>query len=110
MKAPTPAVVGPTCEAIVRSDLPLLPDERQTIVVEFVGRRLLDLPTHMRYGVALIAFVIDGVRRSMGDDRLIALSRRPLPLIGEYFRLIRSLSFAYVWETWPDTQPDGGIA
>jgi hypothetical protein len=64
----------------------------------------------MRYGVALIAVVVDGVRRSMGHDRVIALSRRPLPLIGEYFRLIRSLSFAYVWETWPDTQPDGGIA
>ena len=28
-------------------------------------------------------------------------------MLGEYVRLVRSLAYAYVWETWPDTAPDG---
>jgi hypothetical protein len=36
------------------------------------------------------------------------LSIHPLPIVGEYPRLIRSLTFAFVFETWPHTQADGG--
>jgi hypothetical protein len=38
------------------------------------------------------------------------VARTPLPLFGEYVRLIRSLGYAYVWETWPGTQPTGAAA
>jgi hypothetical protein len=31
----------------------------------------------------------------------------PLPFVGEYPRLMRSLGFAYVWEHWPTTTPTG---
>ena len=34
----------------------------------------------------------------------------PLPLVGEFPRLVRSLGFAYIWETWPDTSPSGAPA
>jgi hypothetical protein len=33
-----------------------------------------------------------------------------LPLVGELARLIRSLGFAFVWETWPDSSPTGAPA
>lgn len=33
--------------------------------------------------------------------------RLPLPLVAEYPRLVRSLSFAYIWEHWPHTSPTG---
>ena len=36
-----------------------------------------------------------------------ARGTHPLPLLGEYVRLIRSLGYAYVWETWPQTRPTG---
>ena len=35
------------------------------------------------------------------------LASRPLPVAGEYARLVRSLTYAYVWETWPDTTRSG---
>ena len=35
------------------------------------------------------------------------VARRPLPLAGDYVRLVRSLGYAYVWDAWPDTSPDG---
>lgn len=110
MRAPSSAVVAPTCEAVLGHDLPGLHEYRRREVVDFVCRRLSTLPVHMRWGVAVIAVVVDGWRRTTGTNRLIALSNRPLPLLGEYFRLLRSLSIAYVWETWPDTRPDGRAA
>jgi hypothetical protein len=33
--------------------------------------------------------------------------RLPLPFIGEYPRLSRSLAVAYIWEHWPHTTPTG---
>ena len=40
--------------------------------------------------------------RLVGLDRLAAfLARRPVPVLGEYVRLVRSLAYAYVWDTWP---------
>lgn len=109
MRAPSSAVVAPTCDAVLDHDLPGLDVARRREVVDFVCRRLTTLPTHMRWGVAAIAVVVDAWRRTAGPQRLVALSKRPLPLLGEYFRLIRSLSIAYIWEKWPDTQPDGRI-
>ncbi len=76
------------------------------------GRRGLRRPAHRRAAVA------DARRASAsspapsarcrgvaGGRRTVVgvLARRPLPLLGEYVRLVRSLAYAYVWETWPDT-------
>ena len=63
-----------------------------------------------RSGPWTTSFAISGSysagTRSPGS---IAVSTRiPLPFVSEYPRLIRSLAFAYVWERWPDTKPDGG--
>jgi hypothetical protein len=43
-----------------------------------------------------------------GGRRLArALASKPIPVLGEYPRLIRSLGYAYVWDRWPDTSPTG---
>ncbi len=39
-----------------------------------------------------------------------ALAGHPLPVVGEYVRLLRSLAYAYVWDTWPDTSVTGRAA
>ena len=31
------------------------------------------------------------------------MTAKPLPLLAEYPRLVRSLGYAFIWETWPDT-------
>jgi hypothetical protein len=35
------------------------------------------------------------------------LMSKPLPILGEYPRLIRSLGYTYIWEHWPDTRTNG---
>ena len=62
----------------------------------------------MRLAVGVVATVVGAVGRVAGTRRLVAvLARRPLPVLGEYVRLVRSLAYAYVWETWPDTAASG---
>jgi hypothetical protein len=107
MRTPPPSVVTSTCDIVLGHDFPDLTLDRRTIVVSFVARRLGALPGPMRLGVTVIALSVDVVRRVAGDRLVVRLSRMPLPLVGEYFRLLRSLSYAYVWETWPDTTPTG---
>jgi hypothetical protein len=44
----------------------------------------------------------------VGRRRVVRLlAARPLPVVGDYVRLVRSLTYAYVWETWPATAADG---
>ena len=38
------------------------------------------------------------------------LMRLPLPFVGEFPRLSRSLAVAYIWEQWPNTLPSGAEA
>jgi hypothetical protein len=77
-------------------------------VVAFAARRVDGLPSVMHLGVLLIAAVVRVLLLLPGSSFLIAfLARTALPLLGEYVRLVRSLGYAYVWETWPDTLPDG---
>jgi len=95
-------------EHLVGHDLPALPAERRHEVVAFAARRVATLPTPMRLGVGVVAFVVDGGSRAVGRRRLAAfLADHPLPLCGEYVRLLRSLAYAYVWDTWPSTAVDG---
>lgn len=106
--AALPALVAPVAEVVLRADLPGLDRARSDEVVGFVGRRCRTLPSFVRLGVFVIAAGYRTVLRLPAGERIVrALAGRPLPLIGEYPRLIRSLAVAYIWETWPDTAVDG---
>lgn len=106
--SPAAGPVAAFTEHLVGHDLPALPAERLDEVVAFAVRRVAALPTPMRLGVRVVAFVVDAGSRLLGRRRLTAfLADHPLPLFGEYVRLLRSLAYAYVWDTWPSTAVDG---
>jgi hypothetical protein len=107
MRARTPAV-EPFCHHLLVVDLPALPPERRAATVGFAASRARTLPTPMRIGVGLVAGVVGTAGAVAGPGPVARLlARRPLPVVGDYVRLLRSLCFAYVWETWPDTAADG---
>ena len=107
MRTPPPNVVTPTCDLVLSHDFPDLDADRRRVVVGFVVARLGVLPGPMRLGVTLVASLVEAIRITGGAGLVVRLSRLPLPLVAEYFRLLRSLSYAYVWETWPDSTPTG---
>jgi hypothetical protein len=101
-------VVSPVAHDLLLLDLPLLPRDHRVEVVTFACRRIDALPGPIKVGVLAVASLVRALVALPGGHRLlIVLAGHPLPLVGEYFRLLRSLSTAYVWETWPDTAPDG---
>ena len=101
-------IVGPFADLLLTVDLPLLPADRRDQAVQFVQRRSQAVPSFTRFGVTVIGLfyrlliAIPGGRRTA---RL--LMSQPLPLLGVYPRLVRSLGYAYIWERWPDTLPSG---
>jgi hypothetical protein len=100
--------VGRFATDLLASDLPALDPNRLRSAVGFVERRVAGLPSIMRFGVVTIGWFVDGASRLVGRSRTRRLVLRlRLPLISEYPRLVRSLGYAYVWETWPDTGVDG---
>jgi hypothetical protein len=106
---PPPGPIAAFCDCLVAHDLPDLPVERRAAVVAFAGRRIAGLPTPMRVGVGAVSLAVDGASRVVGRSRLTSfLAGHPLPLVGEYIRLVRSLALAHVWDSWPDTSPTGG--
>ena len=108
---PSAPLVGPFAERLLALDLPELDGRRRAEVVAFATRRVDGLPSIMRIGVLLIAALFRVVLLLPGSGVFVRfVARTPLPLFGEYVRLIRSLGYAYVWETWPDTQPTGAAA
>ena len=97
---PPRGLIADFCEQVVAHDLPDLPPERRRAVVEFTIRRIDGLPSPMRVGVGAVATIVGGVGRLAGTARVAAaLGDHPLPIIGEYVRLVRSLAYAYIWET-----------
>jgi hypothetical protein len=103
--------VGRFADVLLSIDLPDLPDERRAQVTEFIEQRVSTLPSFTRFGVVVISFTVDLVSRVIGLDRAAALvTAKPLPLLAEYPRLVRSLGYAFIWETWPDTRPTGAAA
>ncbi len=104
-------LVRPFAQRLLRADLPGLSEQQRGEVSDFTVQRVDELPSVLRIGVHLIAAPMRIVVASPGSDRLILwLIRHPLPLLGEYVRMVRSLAYTYIWEQWPNTQPDGSAA
>jgi hypothetical protein len=102
-------IVGPFADILLAGDLPDLESDRRVEVVRFVERRAASVPSFTRFGVTMIGLVYRLLMAAPGGDRLVAaLAARPVPILGEYPRLIRSLGYAYIWDRWPDTTPTGG--
>jgi hypothetical protein len=101
-------IVEPFADLLLAADLPQLAAERRVEVVQFVRRRIETMPSFTRFGVTVIG-VFYRLLATAPAGRAAArfLVSRPLPILGEYPRLIRSLGYAYVWEHWPDTLPTG---
>lgn len=104
------SLVRVTAVTVLQHDLPGLPDVVTQEVASFTVQRLGVLAAHMRLGIAVIALFVRLFASIAGQPRLLWLSKTHLPLLGEYFRLLRSLSYAYIWEKWPDTRSDGSPA
>jgi hypothetical protein len=103
-----PGSIADFANHLVVHDLPGLPDDRRADTVAFAGRRIAHLPSPMKVGVTAVAALVAIVGKVVGDARLtVLLARHPIPLFGEYVRLVRSLTYAYVWDTWPNTDPTG---
>lgn len=99
---------GRFAERLLRIELPELPDERLTDTVTFVCRRAAAVPGPLRIGVTALALGVGVADRIVDPEVSTAFLRdTPLPIVGELARMVRSLAFAYVWETWPTTAPDG---
>lgn len=108
---PSAPLVGPFADRLLTLDLPDLDRGRRNEVVAFATRRVDGLPSVMRIGVLVIAALFRVAVLVPGSDVFVRfVGRTPLPLFGEYVRLLRSLGYAYVWETWPDTLPTGAAA
>ncbi len=105
---PSAPLVCPVADRLLSFDLPGLDASRRRSAVDFAARRIDTLPSVMRLGVFAIAAVFRLLMSLPGGDTALRfLARTPLPLFGEYVRLLRSLGYAYIWETWPETRPDG---
>lgn len=102
------ALVRPFTRQLLDVDLPGLTATQRDEVADFTVERVDDLPSVLRVGVTLIAAPMRLVIALPGANRLLAwLIRHPLPLVGEYVRMVRSLAYTYVWENWPESLPDG---
>ncbi|MFN8022306.1 MAG: hypothetical protein U0Q03_12345 [Acidimicrobiales bacterium] len=105
---PPAPFVGPFADRLLALDFPSLPDDRRAQAVAFTITRVEGLPSVMRFGVTLIGLLFHGLLQLPGNDATLRfLARTPLPLFGEYVRMVRSLGYAFVFETWPDTRVDG---
>lgn len=99
---------GRFAEQLLRHDLPRLSAERRRLTLAFTQSRLHALPAPMTVGVGAVAGAVGVLGSIFGQGRVASLlGRKAVPVVRDYVRLLRSLSFAYVWETWPDTAPDG---
>jgi hypothetical protein len=103
------SVVGSFAERLLAADLPDLPAAHRHQVVAFVAHRVDSLPSFTRFGVLAIGTVFRMLLAVpvAGWAAATVLMKLPLPFVGEYPRLIRSLGFAFVWEHWPNTTPTG---
>ncbi|CAB4871304.1 unannotated protein [freshwater metagenome] len=101
-------LVRPFAQRLLSADLPGLSHAQRDQVAAFTVQRVDELPSVLRLGVEIIAAPMRIVVAIPGSGRAITwLIHHPLPLVGEYVRMIRSLAYTYIWEQWPLTLPDG---
>lgn len=99
---------GRFAERLLAVELPDLDPARRSETVMFVCRHADELPTPLLFGVATMSIGTGIVARAIGLERVTDLLRGTrLPFVGELARMVRSLGFTFVWETWPDTSPTG---
>jgi hypothetical protein len=102
---------GLFADRLLLLELPNLPPAARRETVEFVCRRAGQTPTPLKIGVVVLALATDLGSRAIGADPVTGFLRDTrLPFVGELARMVRSLGFTYVWETWPDTAPTGAAA
>ena len=104
-------IVGPFTDRLLADDLPDLAPQRRAEVVNFVAGRVDIMPSFTRFGVLTLGVVFRVVMALPGGWAMAkVLMRLPLPFVGEFPRLSRSLAVAYIWEQWPNTLPSGAEA
>lgn len=106
---PCSPLVAPFAGRLLALDLPGLPADRRDRIVSFVVHRVDTLPSVTRIGVLLIAGAVRAALAipALAPRAVAFLAGTGLPLLGEYPRLVRSLGYAYLWDNWPDSAPDG---
>ena len=110
LRSPIPlgAFVEEFSDRLLAVDLPALPAERRAATAQFARCRICALPSPMYSGITMVAAAVAGAGRLVGQRRVARLlASRSVPIFGDYVRLLRSLSYAFVWETWPSTAADG---
>ncbi len=99
---------GVFADRLLALELPELPDSARAESVAFVCRRAHQLPSPLRVGVTVLTIATGIGQRLIGPERVTGfLASTRLPFVGELARMVRSLGFAFIWETWPDTRPTG---
>ena len=102
---------GLFADRLLTLELPDLDDAARAETVAFVCRRANQIPAPLRLGVVTLSTGVGLSQRIAGHERTThALRPTHLPLVGELARMVRSLAFAFIWETWPDTSPTGARA
>jgi hypothetical protein len=102
---------GLFAERLITLELPDLPPVSRAATVSFVCRRANQVPSPLRVGVVGLAAGVGLAQRLLGIERTTRFLRTTrLPFVGELSRMVRSLGFAYIWETWPDSSPTGAPA
>jgi len=92
-------------------ELPDLSLGARADTVAFVCRRANQMPSPLLVGLVLVCTAVGIAQRVAGLERTTRfLQHSNLPLLGELPRMVRSLGFAFIWETWPDTSPTGAIS
>ena len=103
--------LGQFADHLLTIELPDLPPDAREDTVAFVCRRANQMPSPLRLGLVLVCTGVALAQRAVGIERSTRfLQGSRLPLLGELPRMVRSLGFAFIWETWPDSSPSGGRA
>ena len=103
--------LGQFADHLLTIELPDLPSDAREDTVAFVCRRANQMPSPLRLGLVLVCTGVALAQRAVGIERSTRfLQGSRLPLLGELPRMVRSLGFAFIWETWPDSSPSGGRA
>lgn len=101
---------GAFSDRLLALELPDLPNDRRAETVSFVCGRCQTVPSPLKLGIATLTIAVGLSQRVLGNDRTtVFLQGTSLPFVGELARIVRSLGFTFVWETWPATSPTGAV-